>query len=179
MVKPLFYFYIHSPTYLDLQSVNQIISELYMSIYLLTRIRDMTWRDSIVFIWLVGNAYVRNELMPEIFVFSHCLCPWMDFGLLPRWQKVWCHLAEIEPFSAMLAQDGLAERDQPGTDFLEILSNGRELNASHEEDRQWDKFILPLGYHDWFARDRDEYVYMGTVGSDLHTCDPTYLFRYN
>ena len=38
----------------------------------------------------------------------------LNFGLPPRCpQVVWCLWGEIEPFSATLAQDGLAECDQP------------------------------------------------------------------
>ena len=37
----------------------------------------------------------------------------LNFGLPPGCpQVVWCHWREIEPFSATLAQDGLAECDQ-------------------------------------------------------------------
>jgi len=39
----------------------------------------------------------------------------IPFSLPPRCpQVVWCHWGEIEPFSATLIQDGLAECDQPG-----------------------------------------------------------------
>jgi len=45
--------------------------------------------------------------------------PWLDFGLPPRCpQVVWCHWGEIQPFSATLAQDGLAECDQTGKNLL-------------------------------------------------------------
>jgi len=47
------------------------------------------------------------------------LCPWLNFGLPPRCpQVVWCLWGEIEPFSATLAQDGLADCDQSGTNPL-------------------------------------------------------------
>ena len=50
---------------------------------------------------------------------SAIVCPWLDFGLPPRCpQVVWCHWVEIEPFSDTLAQDGLAECDQPGKNPL-------------------------------------------------------------
>jgi len=40
---------------------------------------------------------------------------WLNFGLPPRVPKVvWGHWGEIGPFSATLAQDRLAEHDQPG-----------------------------------------------------------------
>jgi len=43
------------------------------------------------------------------------LCPWLDFGLSPRFPQVLrCHWGEIGPFSATLAQDGLMKCDQPG-----------------------------------------------------------------
>jgi len=62
-------------------------------------------------------------------------------GLPPRCpQVVWCHWGEIEAFSAMLAQDGLAECDQ--------LRRRRLLNPAHGEDRQW---AIPLSYHGWFS----------------------------
>jgi len=50
---------------------------------------------------------------------SVIFCPLLNFGLPPRCpQVVWCHWEEMEPFSAMLAQDGLAECDQPGKNLL-------------------------------------------------------------
>ena len=46
-------------------------------------------------------------------ILSAIICPWLNFGLPPRCpQVVWCIWGEIEPFSATLAQDGLAECDQ-------------------------------------------------------------------
>ena len=52
--------------------------------------------------------------LTEFGITSAIVCPWLDFGLPPRCsQVVWCHWGEIEPFSAMLAQGGLAECDQP------------------------------------------------------------------
>ena len=51
----------------------------------------------------------------DFFFLSAIVCPWLNFGLPPRCpQVVWCLWGEIEPFSATLAQDGLAECDQPG-----------------------------------------------------------------
>jgi len=47
----------------------------------------------------------------------------------------------------MLAQDGLAECDQPGKNPLKYYD--WELNPGHREERQWDSFILPLSYRDW------------------------------
>jgi len=47
---------------------------------------------------------------------------------------VWCHGREIEPFSAILAQDGC---DQPAREkSLEMLRHGWELNPGHREDGQ-------------------------------------------
>jgi len=47
----------------------------------------------------------------------------VGLGFPPRCpQVVWCHWGEIEPFSATLAQDALAECVQPGTDMHEIHS---------------------------------------------------------
>ena len=55
--------------------------------------------------------------------FISIVCPWLNFGLPPRCpQVVWCHWREIEPFSATLAQDGLAECDQPGKNLLEYTA---------------------------------------------------------
>jgi len=43
----------------------------------------------------------------------------LNFGFPPRCPQVlWCHWGEIEPSSAMLAQDGLVECDQPGKNPL-------------------------------------------------------------
>ena len=84
--------------------------------------------------------------------FSHCLsvCPWLDFGLPPRtgcvvslsvhgWtsafflaQVVWCHWGKIEPFSATLAQDGLAECDQPGKNPLKYSAMARNWTRAME-----------------------------------------------
>ena len=53
--------------------------------------------------------------------FSHCLFTVArpSFGLPPHCPPVlWCHWGEIEPFSATVAQNGLAECDQPGKDPL-------------------------------------------------------------
>jgi len=51
----------------------------------------------------------------QFFFLSTIACPWLDFGFPPRCpQVVWCHLGEIDTFSTTLAQDGLAECDQPG-----------------------------------------------------------------
>jgi len=45
-----------------------------------------------------------------------------------------CHGREIEPFSAILAQDGC---DQPAREkSLEMLRHGWELNPGHREDGQ-------------------------------------------
>ena len=50
-----------------------------------------------------------------IFFLSAIIYLWLNIGIPPRCpQVVWCHWGEIAPFSAMLAQDGLAECDQPG-----------------------------------------------------------------
>jgi len=41
-------------------------------------------------------------------------------------QVVWCHCGEIEPFSATLAQDELAECDQPGknpSEYSAVVGN--------------------------------------------------------
>jgi len=50
---------------------------------------------------------------------SAIICPWLNFILPPRCpQAVRRHWGEIEPFSATLAQDGLAECDQSGKNPL-------------------------------------------------------------
>ena len=62
------------------------------------------------FFWLIDIVFL---------FFSAIIYPWLDFGLPPHCpQVVWCHWGEIEPFSATLAQDGLAECDQPGKNPL-------------------------------------------------------------
>ena len=59
------------------------------------------------------------ELSSPIFYLGHILCPWLDFGLPPQFPQVlWCYWGEIEPLSATLTQDGLAECDQPGKNPL-------------------------------------------------------------
>jgi len=103
----------------------------------IAEIKDMTYWDFLERKWLY--AY------PGIFFLSAIVGPWLNFGPPPRCpQVVRCLWGEIEPFSATLAQDGLAECDQPGKS-LEILHRGWELNPGHGEDRQW---ASPLSYHD-------------------------------
>jgi len=54
------------------------------------------------------------------FLLSAIVCSWLDFCLLPRCPQVlWCYWGKIEPFAATLAQDKLAEYDQPGRNPLE------------------------------------------------------------
>ena len=61
--------------------------------------------------------------------FPAIICPWFDVDLPPPCSQVlWCHWGEIELFSAMLAQDGLAEFDQP----RKILWNTPSLNLSRQ-----------------------------------------------
>ena len=55
-----------------------------------------------------------------------------------------CHQGEIEPFFAMLAQDGLVVCDCARKKFLELPRRCRQLN--HKEDRRWD-----LGYRKGLA----------------------------
>ena len=87
---------------------------------------------------------------------------WMDFGLPPRCpQVVRCYWGESEPFSATLAQNGLAECDQPGKNPLKCCVMARNWtratrryirlslsyhDPAHGEDRLWDTFVLPLSY---------------------------------
>jgi len=53
------------------------------------------------------------------FIKSAIVCPLLNFGLPPCCpQVVWCHWGEIEPLSVTLAQDALAECDQPGKNPL-------------------------------------------------------------
>jgi len=66
-----------------------------------------------------GLCRTPNNLscvLNSIFFFlSAIVCPWLNVGLPPRCpQVVRCHWGKIEPFSVTLAQDGLAECDQPG-----------------------------------------------------------------
>ena len=60
------------------------------------------------------------------FILSAIVCPWLNCGLPPCCpQVVWCHCGEIGPFSATLAQDGLAECDRPGKNPLEYSAEVR------------------------------------------------------
>jgi len=43
---------------------------------------------------------------------------------------------DIEPFSAMLAEDKLTEHHRPGKHALETLRHDWNLNQGHGEDRQ-------------------------------------------
>ena len=95
--------------------------------------------------WKSKNLIRQLHWVMVFFFLSAIVCPWLNFGLPPRCpQAVWCLWEKIEPFSATLAQDGLAECDQPAKS-LEILRRGWELNPGHGEDRQW---AIPLSYHD-------------------------------
>jgi len=59
--------------------------------------------------------WVQFVKVKNLFFKSAIVCLLSDFGLPPRCpQVVWCYWGEIGPFSATLAQDGLAECDQPG-----------------------------------------------------------------
>jgi len=74
--------------------------------------------------------------------YSHHLYPWLDFGLPPHCpQVVWCHWGEIEPFSATLAQDGLAECDQPEKNplkYSEVAGNWtRATGRTDSELSHW------------------------------------------
>jgi len=95
---------------------------------------------------LSSNSYHRLLLLLLLFIFYLSRCrSCLDFSLPSRCpQVVWCHWGEIEPFSATLAQDGLAECDRPGKNPLKILRRGWELNPGHGEDRQW---AISLSYH--------------------------------
>jgi len=56
----------------------------------------------------------------------------------------------IEPFSATLAPDGLAECDQPGKNPLKYsVVAGNRTRATGREDRQW---AIPLSCHDWLMK---------------------------
>jgi len=63
---------------------------------------------------------------------------WLIFGLRPRFpQVVWCHWGEIKPFSATLAQGGLAECDQPGINPLKYsATNGHCTRATGRTDSE-------------------------------------------
>ena len=85
---------------------------------------------------------------------SVLFCPWLDGGLPPQCQQVvWCHWGEIEPFSATLAEDDLAECGQSGKNPLKYSAMPR--NWTRE---QWDTFILylSLSYHDPDHREDSE-----------------------
>ena len=75
--------------------------------------------------------------------FIAIVCPWLDFHFPPRCpQVVWHHWGEIEPFSATLALDRMAECDQPGKNLL-------KYSGVEPSPRQWDSLILPVSYRDW------------------------------
>ena len=58
----------------------------------------------------------NENLLPHLYdFFSAIVSPWLVFGLSPPCPLVvWCHLGEINSFSAMLAHNGLVEGDQLG-----------------------------------------------------------------
>jgi len=68
--------------------------------------------------------------------------PWLDYGLPPRCPPVVrCHWGEIEPFSAMLAQYGLAECDQPGKFRSEYSATaGNRPRATERTDSEIHSF---------------------------------------
>jgi len=96
--------------------------------------------------------------------FSHCLSVVRLWPSSSKSTGCVAPLKEIELFSVMLAQDGLAECDQPGKNPLKYSATVWELNPDHGEDRQWaislsyhnpghgedrqwDTCVLPLSYH--------------------------------
>jgi len=84
---------------------------------------------------LISTGPSSIKVQDDHGVFSAIICPWLDVGLPPRCpQVVWCHWGEIEPISATLAQDGLAECDKPGKKSLEILNNHRVIHLYIYED---------------------------------------------
>ena len=67
-------------------------------------------------------------------------------------QVMGCYWREVEPFSATLAPDELAECDQPEK-IPQNTPPWMGLNPGHGEDREGDSFIFPLRYHDWLGED--------------------------
>ena len=71
---------------------------------------------------MCGRTYtglcLESVITHAAVIFSAIAISWLDFSLPPRCpQAVWC-LWGGEPFSALLAQDRLAECDQPGKNPL-------------------------------------------------------------
>jgi len=59
------------------------------------------------------------QTQSRFFCSSAIVCLWLDVSIPPHLpQVVWCHRGEIGPFSATLAQDGLAECAQSGKNPL-------------------------------------------------------------
>ena len=84
---------------------------------------------------------------------SAIVCPWLDFGLPPQCsQVVWCHLGGIGPFSAALAQDRLAECDQPGKNPLKYSATAGnwtgDTGRTDSELCHWAIMTRPTGRTD-------------------------------
>ena len=77
--------------------------------------REFDWE----FCFLVYILDDYSVLIYGYYFLSAILYPWLDIGLPPCCpQAVWSHWGEIERFFTTLAQDGLAEYDQPGKNPL-------------------------------------------------------------
>jgi len=77
------------------------------------------------------------------YCFSAMVYARLDFDLSTRRsQPVWCHLGEIESFPAMLAQDELAEGDQPGENPIKYSATcNRTLNSGQGKGSEIHSFL--------------------------------------
>jgi len=93
-------------------------------------------------------VYTEGNTLNE-YVFSAIICPWLNFGFPPRCPPVgWCHLGEINQFSAALGQNRLAERNHREKS-LEILCQGQELNQDYGQNST-EKHPFPPSYLSWW-----------------------------
>ena len=87
--------------------------------------------------------------------FSAIVSPWVDFGLPPHCpQVVWCHWGEIEPLYATLAQNRLAECDQPGKNPLKYSAMaGNWTRATGRTDSEIHSFShwAIMTYESWIT----------------------------
>jgi len=85
-----------------------------------------------------NNEQINIPASPLVSLILVIIYPWLDFGLPPHCPQVaWCHWGEIEPFSATLAQDWLAECDQPGKNPLKYsVTTGNWTQAMERMDSE-------------------------------------------
>ena len=89
------------------------------------------------------------RVLPTLFFLSAIIYPWLNLGLPSHCPKVvWCQWEEIEPFSATLAQDGLAEYDQPGKNPLKYSAvAGNWTRATGSTDRELAHWAIMTALH--------------------------------